>query len=82
MPDTASARTRVLLTGASGNWGRATLRAMREFPATLQVSAFSRDSEEDRAALDEFVDMENLQVIWGDLTDYSALAAAVGEVGF
>jgi len=55
---------------------------MREFPATLQVSAFSRDSEEDRAALDEFVDMENLQVIWGDLTDYSALAAAVGEVGF
>ena len=80
MPDTASARTRVLLTGATGNWGRATLRAMREFPATLQVSAFSRDSEEDRAALDEFVDMENLQVIWGDLTDYSALAAAVGEV--
>ncbi|MGN6446401.1 NAD-dependent epimerase/dehydratase family protein [Amnibacterium sp.] len=76
----SDARTRVLLTGATGNWGRATLRAFREHADRIQVTAFSLPSEQDRAVLAGFADMENLSVVWGDLTDPEAVAAAVREI--
>jgi nucleoside-diphosphate-sugar epimerase len=72
-------RRRALLTGATGNWGRATLREFREHPATM-VRAFALDTPADRAALAEFDDMENLEVVYGDLTDYRAVRDAVNDV--
>ena len=72
-------RRRVLLTGATGNWGRATLRAFRERPDVV-VRAFALDTEADRAVLAEFSDMENLEIRFGDLTRYDDVVRAVDGV--
>lgn len=72
-------RTRVLLTGATGNWGRATLRELAHRADRITATAFSLPTEQDRAVLSGFADMENLEVVWGDLTDYAAVAACVAR---
>ncbi|MGQ4267454.1 NAD-dependent epimerase/dehydratase family protein [Nocardiopsis changdeensis] len=72
-------RRRVLLTGATGNWGRAALRAFRERP-DVHVVAFALPTASDRAALAEFSDMENLETSWGDLTRYTDVERALDGV--
>ncbi|GAA5031245.1 NAD-dependent epimerase/dehydratase family protein [Microbacterium fluvii] len=73
-----TART-VLLTGATGNWGRATLRAFRDRPE-VRVRAFAQPTDRDRAVLAEFEDMPNIEIAWGDLTRYDDVARAVSGV--
>lgn len=75
-----SRRTRVLLTGATGNWGREALRTLCEVPDRVQVLAAALDTAEDRAVLEEFSDMESLEVAWGDLTDAEFVARCVARV--
>lgn len=72
-------RRRVLLTGATGNWGRSALRAFREQPGIV-VRALALPGPTDRAVLEEFADMENLEVCFGDLTRYADVQRAVREV--
>lgn len=72
-------RRRVLLTGATGNWGRAALRAFREQPE-LRVRAFVLPGEADKAVLEEFADMENLEVFFGDLTTFADVERAIVDV--
>lgn len=69
----------VLLTGATGNWGTATLRAFREHP-DITVRAFALATAADRSALAEFADMENLEIVWGDLTRYEDVRGAIAGV--
>lgn len=76
----AKGRTRVLLTGATGAWGRAVLRELRERDDRMTVLALARPSSRNRAILAEFADMENLEVAWGDLIDADAVAACVRRV--
>ena len=73
-------RTRVLLTGASGNWGRAVLRELRGRDDRVTVLALALPTERDGAALAEFDDMGNLEVVWGDLTDAEVVATCVRRV--
>ncbi|WP_448808763.1 NAD-dependent epimerase/dehydratase family protein [Agromyces bauzanensis] len=73
-------RTRVLVTGATGNLGRAVLRELRERDDRVAVLALARPSEHSREVLDGFADMANLEVAWGDLTDAEAVAACVRRV--
>jgi nucleoside-diphosphate-sugar epimerase len=68
-----------LLTGATGNWGRATLRELRERDA-VDVIAFAMPTPQDRAIMDEFADMPNLTTVWGDLTNYGDVARATAGV--
>lgn len=75
----ANRRRRVLLTGATGNWGRATLRELRERDA-VDVVAFAMPTDADRAVLREFADMPNLEIAWGDLTKYDDVVAAIAGV--
>jgi len=75
----AKSRRRVLLTGATGNWGRATLRELRERDA-VDVVAFAMPTDADRAVLREFADMTNLRIVWGDLTTYGDVVAAIAGV--
>ncbi|WP_082590632.1 NAD(P)-dependent oxidoreductase [Agromyces sp. Soil535] len=74
------ARTRVLLTGATGNWGRAALREFARRADRMTVLAFAMPTDRDRETLAEFDGMENLEVAWGDLTDAAAVAACVRRV--
>ena len=72
-------RRRVLLTGATGNWGRATLRELRDRD-TVDVVAFAMPTDADRAALREFSEMTNLTVAWGDLTSFADVERAISGV--
>ena len=72
-------RRRVLLTGATGNWGRACLRELRERD-TVDVVALALPTPQDRRILADFADMDNLTVVWGDLTRYDDVARAVAGV--
>ncbi|PZQ90718.1 MAG: 3-beta hydroxysteroid dehydrogenase [Leifsonia xyli] len=74
-----AARRRILLTGATGNWGRATLRELRDRDR-VDVVAFAMPTDTDRAVLAEFADMSNLQVVWGDLTREADVVRAVDGV--
>lgn len=68
-----------LLTGATGNWGRATLREFRRHP-NIRVRAFAQPTPHDREVLAEFADMPNLDIAWGDLTSYDNVARAIDGV--
>ncbi|SER87228.1 Nucleoside-diphosphate-sugar epimerase [Propionibacterium cyclohexanicum] len=72
-------RRSVLLTGASGNWGRATLAELRGRDH-LKVIALVLDTPKDRAVMEQFADMDNLEIIWGDLTDADVVAQCVRRV--
>lgn len=74
-----SSRRRVLLTGATGNWGRAALRELRDRDR-VDVVAFAQGGARDRAALAEFADMSNLAIVTGDLTVYSDVERALEGV--
>ncbi|BAL88168.1 putative NAD-dependent epimerase/dehydratase [Actinoplanes missouriensis 431] len=66
---------RVLLTGATGNWGR---RILAEFAARadrFRVVALVLPG--DRAAAAELAGMPNLEVVHGDLTDYPTVERCV-----
>lgn len=76
----AAGRTRVLVTGATGNLGRAVLRELRERDGRVAVLALARETEHSREVLGEFADMGALEVAWGDLTDAGAIAACVRRV--
>lgn len=73
-------RTRVLLTGATGNWGRAALREFRERGDRTRVVAFALDTPQDRAVLDEFSDMENLEIFRGDLLNPADVQCAIRDI--
>ena len=77
---TTDTRARVLLTGATGNWGRAALREFRERGDRMRVIAFALDTEEDRSVLSEFADMENLEIFWGDLLKYTDVQRAIHDI--
>lgn len=70
-------RTTVFLTGATGNWGRATLREFRSRADRIDIIALVLPTERDREALVEFADMQNLEVVFGDLTDYASVESCV-----
>ncbi|SFR78412.1 Nucleoside-diphosphate-sugar epimerase [Agromyces sp. CF514] len=72
-------RRTALLTGATGNWGRATLREFRAHPQ-VRVRAFAQPTARDRVVLAEFADMPNLEVFWGDLTRYEDVSRAIDGV--
>lgn len=72
-------RRKILLTGATGNWGRATLRELRERD-DADVVAFAMPTDSDRAVLSGFSDMTNLTVAWGDLTVYDDVVRAIDGV--
>lgn len=76
---TVTATRTVLLTGATGNWGRATLRAFRERP-DVRVRAFALPSATDDAVLAEFEGMPNLEVVRGDLTRFADVRSAIQGV--
>ncbi|BAJ74953.1 nucleoside-diphosphate-sugar epimerase [Microbacterium testaceum StLB037] len=76
---TISFERTVLLTGATGNWGRAALRAFRARP-DIRVRAFALPTPADDAVLAEFEGMPNLEVVRGDLTRFADVRAAIRDV--
>lgn len=72
-PDTPR-KARVLMTGASGGMGMASLRQMvPELGDAYDLVALVRDSEKNRGEMAPFEGTRGLEVVWGDLDDDAAL---------
>ncbi|QIG38740.1 SDR family oxidoreductase [Microbacterium sp. 4R-513] len=70
-------RTRVFLTGAAGNWGRKVLEEFRQRADRFEVIALVLPTGRDREVIRRYEDMENLEVIFDDLTDYQDVERCV-----
>ena len=70
-------RTRVFLTGATGNWGRAALTEFAARADRVDVVALVLPTDKDREVIGRFADMPNLEVVYGDLTDPAAVGRCV-----
>ncbi|MBB2936809.1 nucleoside-diphosphate-sugar epimerase [Amycolatopsis bartoniae] len=68
-------RKRVLLTGATGNWGRAVLAEFARRADRFEVVALVLPGDRQRAVLRRYRDV--VRVAEGDLTDYRTVEAAV-----
>jgi len=68
---------RVLLTGATGNWGRAALRELADRGDRFEVTALVLEGKREREAIAEFEGMASLRVVYGDLTDYATVESCV-----
>ncbi|NUS59033.1 MAG: NAD(P)H-binding protein [Streptomycetaceae bacterium] len=74
--------TRVFLTGATGNWGRCILREFADRGDRFRVLALVLPGERDHPVLAEFAGMPNLEVVYGDLTDYPTVEACVSRADY
>ncbi|SDG70891.1 Nucleoside-diphosphate-sugar epimerase [Lentzea fradiae] len=81
-PHLRNRRTRVFLTGATGNWGRAVLDEFRVRADHVEVVALVLPSKRDTEVIRRYADMENLEVVHGDLTDYEAVERCVRGADF
>lgn len=78
----ATARKRVFLTGAAGNWGRRILDEFRERADRFDVTALVLPTPRDTAAIRAYEDMTNLDVVFGDMTDYDVVERCVRDADF
>lgn len=70
MKQSQKQKKRVFLTGATGNWGQYILREFARRADRFDVLALVLPTPKDTAAIRQFEDMENLSVVFGDVTDY------------
>jgi len=71
-----SSKKTILLTGASGNMGQATLAELFQRTERFQIKALALDTPQDRKVLAPY-QKRGLSVIWGDLTCYQDVLQAV-----
>lgn len=67
--------TTVFLTGATGTMGFAGLQEILRYPERYKLRILARDSQKNRQKLAPY--MEQLEVVWGDLTCYEDILRGV-----
>ena len=66
---------RVLITGATGNMGYATLQEFMRRKGQFEITVLARESKKNIKLLKPY--MKDIKVVWGDFTDYEAVLRAV-----
>lgn len=72
----------VLLTGATGNMGMAGLRELLKETDDRIIRLLARDSRANRKKLKFCENNPDVQIVWGDLMDYSAVLRAVNGADY
>lgn len=70
-------KKKVFITGATGNMGGAALSELLERRDRFDIAILARPSSKNRKKLKKYADIEGLEIIWGDLTDYSSVLKGV-----
>ena len=76
LPMNMKGKKRVLLTGATGVMGRASMKEIASRPDLYSLTVFVRDSKKNRRILAPWL-AKGVEVCWGDLNDPSAIGNAV-----
>jgi nucleoside-diphosphate-sugar epimerase len=75
-----NSKKKILLTGASGNMGSATLRELMGRTDRFDVRALVLPTEKNHRSLRPFQGNPALEIVWGDLTNYDHVLQAVDGV--
>lgn len=67
----------VFLTGACGGMGIQGLMRMVKDTVTYNTLILVRDSEKNRKILKDYMDIDGLEIVWGDLNDYDIVYKCV-----
>jgi nucleoside-diphosphate-sugar epimerase len=70
-------KKRVFVTGTTGTMGGAAMKELLARPDRFDVVTLARDSEKNRIFMQEFANTPNLEVVWGDLTNYEDVLTCV-----
>ena len=68
---------RILLTGATGVMGQATLRELYARRDRFSLTLLVRQSRKNRRILRPYSNTENVRIVWGDLRNYDDVLSAV-----
>ncbi|MDE7381196.1 MAG: NAD(P)-dependent oxidoreductase [Muribaculaceae bacterium] len=71
------AKKTVFLTGATGTMGKEGVKALLNHPEELEVRVLARPSKKNKKMLEPYVKRGELEVVWGDLTDYNDVKRGV-----
>ncbi|MGI6560305.1 MAG: NAD-dependent epimerase/dehydratase family protein [Saccharofermentanales bacterium] len=72
-------KLKVLLTGASGSFGKATLDLLLE-EDKLEITAMALDTRKEKKILKPYLKKRKFKVIYGDIRDYQTAYQAVEQV--
>ena len=72
-------KQRVFLTGATGGMGFASLKEMLKDSDKQDIVILARDSEKNRTILAPYMEINGLEIVWGDLTDYDVVLKCVKD---
>lgn len=71
-------KKRILLTGATGTMGMATLRELAARPDRFEITILARPGKRNRRKLAHCGALPGVDVVWGDLTSKADVERAVG----
>ncbi|HZK33276.1 MAG TPA: NAD(P)-dependent oxidoreductase [Tissierellaceae bacterium] len=74
-------KKRVFISGLTGTMGRASLTHLMTHKDKLDIVTIVRPSKKNRKTINELKD-HNIDVIWGDLTNYEDVKKAIGNVDY
>lgn len=67
----------VFLTGATGTMGRAGLQELVKRLDRFNITLLARPSQTNKAKLAEYMNLEGVRIVWGDLTNYNDILNGV-----
>ncbi len=68
---------KILLTGATGTMGYATLKSLTELSNRPEITLLVRDSKKNRKKLTPYLNLSQIKIVWGDLRDSKAVRKAM-----
>lgn len=70
-------KKRIFLTGATGNMGFSTFKELLDRRDRFQIAILARPSNKNKEKLKEYINLPGVEIIWGDLTNYSDILRGV-----
>lgn len=70
-------KKKVFLTGATGGMGSCGFKELLKEPEKYNIVILARPLAKDKEMLKPYEGLENLKIVWGDLTNYNDVVTCV-----
>ncbi|MBR4974043.1 MAG: NAD(P)H-binding protein, partial [Bacteroidales bacterium] len=75
-------KKRIFITGATGNMGFSAFKELLDRRDRFDIVLLARPSKKNKEKLKDYIDTEGVEVVWGDLTNYSDILKGVTGADF